>query len=72
MSVLNDNKTTNQFYNLYTQYNHLDGENRCKKFLELCIYSYKTGGLKLLNAILDKELTGQHDIIRAIVIAKKN
>ena len=70
MSILDDSKATNKFYTLYTEYNHLDGDNRSKKFLELCIHSYKTGGLKLLNAILDKELTGQHNIIRAVVIAK--
>jgi hypothetical protein len=65
--------TTNKFYTLYIQYNRLDGIKRAEKFQELCIYAYKSGGLRLLDSILNKELKDGTDsmtknIIRASII----
>jgi hypothetical protein len=68
MAILDDSKTAINFYTLYTEYNHLNGNKRAEKFLELCIYSYKSGGLKLLNCILDKEITENKDIVRALIL----
>ena len=68
MSIINDPKTTINFFTLYTEYNHLNGIKRAEKFLELCIYSYANGGLKLLNCILDKELSENKDIARASIL----
>ena len=67
--------TQSNFYTLYTEYNHLNGNKRAEKFLELCKYCYKSSGLALLNCILNKELkddTTYHtkNIIRASIIAR--
>ena len=66
--MLNNAQTTNKFFTLYNDYKRLDGTKRADKFQELCLYAYKTGGGYLLDKIIQKEVSHDHDIVRALII----
>jgi hypothetical protein len=76
MPVLLDSKeNTIQFYTLYTSYNHASDKNRAKIFYELLICAYKSGGLQLLEYVIDKEMKDDIQpkrILSAIIRDKVN
>ena len=60
--------TVHKFYTLYVQYSRLDGVKRAEKFKELCISAYTSGGLCLLDSLLNKELKDDTDIMTKNII----